>query len=171
MKLSSMVTRWPGMNGWVPTVNCKVMGMESCVESSGVRSALDAADGSVLEENKRVVQELRERREFGRRNVCKQAVAVLEDGTRIPGVVVDISVGGARIQVKDVTLLQPIFLIEIPDDDFVVKCEVVYYLENAAGLRFLESPSRLSWAQKSRKSSSISVRKGVDVTEAASRKI
>lgn len=152
------------MNGWVPTVNCTAMGMENCVESSRVCSTLDAADGSVLEEKRRVVQELRERREFGRRNVCKQAVAILEDGTRIPGVVVDISVGGARIQVKDVTLLQPILLIEIPDDDFVVKCEVVHYLENAVGLRFLQSPRRLSWSQKSRKSSSISVRKSVDVT-------
>jgi PilZ domain len=111
-----------------------------------------------------VSQAFNERRKFGRRSVCKHAVAVLEDGRRVEGVVVDISEGGARIQVKDVTLLQSTFMIEIPDDDFVVKCEIVHYLENAVGLRFIQSPRRLSWSQRSKNISSISLRKAVDAT-------
>lgn len=90
-----------------------------------------------------------ERRKFGRRSVFKHAVVVQREGERIPGVVVDISEGGARFQTQDVSRLDKKLILEIPSDDFVVKCEVVHVLENSVGLKFVESPRRLSWGPKS----------------------
>jgi hypothetical protein len=91
----------------------------------------------------------RERRRFGRRSVFKVATVVQGAGDRLFGHVIDISEGGARIQLPEVSLLMPEFFLEIPEDDFVVRCRLVHTLQNSAGVEFTRPPRRLSWVRQS----------------------
>lgn len=88
-----------------------------------------------------------EKRKFGRRAAFKPAVIIQGDGERISGFVVDISEGGARFRTPDVARIKKVLTLEIPGDDFVVQCEVVHYLDDAVGVRYVGSPKRLSWQQ------------------------
>lgn len=91
----------------------------------------------------------RERRKFGRRSVFKIATVVQGAGDRLFGHVIDISEGGARIQLPEVSLLLPEFFLEIPEDDFVVRCRLVHTQQNSAGVEFTRPPRRLSWVRQS----------------------
>lgn len=89
-----------------------------------------------------------ERRNFGRRVVAKPSTLILESGERIKGLVIDISDGGARIRTADPGRLTKSFILEIPEDDFVVDCEIVHSLTDAVGVRYTASPKRISWRVK-----------------------
>jgi PilZ domain len=90
-----------------------------------------------------------ERRQFGRRAVLKHAVLCDDAGQRLNCLVIDISASGARIKIEDNIQIPDVFFVEIPADDFVVKCRIVHRQPGSVGVHFIVSPSRLSW-RKSR---------------------
>lgn len=89
-----------------------------------------------------------DRRKFGRRTVFKSAVIVLSDGQRLPGSVVDFSDGGARIKLADVSAVGSEFDLEIPGDDFVVKCRLVHVEDVYIGVQYIKPPRRISWSAR-----------------------
>jgi hypothetical protein len=88
------------------------------------------------------------RRQFGRRPAFKPATIVQADGTRIPATVVDLWVAGARIKVAEPNHAGSEFYLEIPADDFIVKCRVAHVQEASIGVLFIRPPRRLSWLKK-----------------------
>lgn len=92
---------------------------------------------------------VQERRKFGRRTVLKQAVIVTETGERLKCCVVDMSEGGARLRFAGGALPEGEFALEIPEDDFIVRCQRVHCQpDNTAGVRYTRSPARISWGQR-----------------------
>ena len=89
-----------------------------------------------------------ERRQFGRRSVFKSAVMITNDGRRLPGAVVDFSDGGARIKLTETATVGPEFDLEIPGDDFVVKCRLVHAEGVYIGVQYIKPPRRISWATR-----------------------
>ncbi|HML29183.1 MAG TPA: PilZ domain-containing protein [Hyphomicrobium sp.] len=94
------------------------------------------------------IERPKEQRKFGRRTVFKPATIVFDDGRRIDGTLLDLSEGGAQIKVSAPDILTGEFFIEVPSDDFVVRCNIVYMERGIAGLRFVKPPRRLSWLKK-----------------------
>lgn len=86
-----------------------------------------------------------ERRQFGRRSVLKHAIICDDEGGKRKCTVVDMSEGGARIKLDDVDKIPGEFLVEIPADDFVVRCRIVHRQPDSIGVEFARSPSRISW--------------------------
>jgi hypothetical protein len=86
-----------------------------------------------------------ERRKFGRRGAFKKAFVILENGDRIAGFVTDLADEGARFRPEHETDIQGPLLLEILQDDFIVKCSIIHRFENTLGLKFLSSPRRISW--------------------------
>ena len=89
-----------------------------------------------------------DRRQFGRRSVFKSAVIVLNDGRRLPGAVVDFSDAGARIKVADAALVGLEFELEIPGDDFVVRCRLAHTDDVYVGAQYIKPPRRISWSTR-----------------------
>ncbi|HVZ04406.1 PilZ domain-containing protein [Hyphomicrobium sp.] len=89
-----------------------------------------------------------ERRQFGRRLVFKSAAIVLGDGQRLPGRIIDLSSAGARIKIQKPDLVEAEFDLEIPEDDFVVRCRRVHIDEATIGLQFIKPPRRISWGKR-----------------------
>ena len=87
----------------------------------------------------------KERRQFGRRPVCKAAFVKLDTGIELKVTVLNIAAGGARIRMRDPSKLVEEFFLEIPEDDFVVRCRIIYVDETAIGVQFTRAPRRLSW--------------------------
>ena len=81
-----------------------------------------------------------ERRQFGRRKVCKPAHAIYSDGTILKVVVVDISAQGAGLQSSDANTLPENFELLIHADDMIVACRVVHRSDRLVGVCFLASP-------------------------------
>lgn len=94
-----------------------------------------------------------ERRQFGRRTVFKPAIVIQEGREDIRCAIVDISLGGARIQSSDVANLPLTLRLLIPDDDVYYDCRLVHRQDNTAGVEFLTVPRKLSrWrAREARK--------------------
>lgn len=90
----------------------------------------------------------KERRRFGRRPVFKLAIVELETGVRLDVKVIDLSDGGARLKLANLDAIQNEFTLEIPEDDLVVKCRVIYRHEAWIGAQFLKSPRRMSWVRR-----------------------
>jgi hypothetical protein len=90
----------------------------------------------------------RDLRKFGRRPVFKAAVIELNNGQRLSGTVLDISDGGAKIKLPEPERLIGEFYLEIPGDDFIVKCRLVRIDDAIAGLTYIRPPRRLSWLKK-----------------------
>jgi hypothetical protein len=88
------------------------------------------------------------RRQFGRRKAFKAATLALPGGERVAATVVDLSEAGARIKIADPQTVGEEFYIEIPGDDFVVKCRVIHRQETTIGVEFTKPPRRLSWLNK-----------------------
>ena len=88
------------------------------------------------------------RRQFGRRPAFKPATIVQADGTRIPATVVDLSEAGARIKIADPDCAEKEFYLEIPADDFIVKCRIAHVQDASIGVLFIRPPRRLSWLKK-----------------------
>ena len=65
--------------------------------------------------------------------------------------VVDISDDGAKLLLQSLSELPPDFDLCIDADDFAVRCQVIYQHGIDAGVRFVSSPRRASWAQSSRR--------------------
>lgn len=84
-----------------------------------------------------------ERREFGRRKTIKPSRLVVEDQLPISAVVVDISAGGARIQVRCGQDIPQKFNLEIIEDGISVHCEVVHATAHYIGVRFIRLPRRI----------------------------
>ena len=89
-----------------------------------------------------------ERRQFGRRAVFKSAVIVLNDGRRLAGAVVDFSNAGARIKLEDAALVESEFELEIPGDDFIVKCRLAHAEDVYIGAQYIKPPRRISWSKR-----------------------
>lgn len=86
-----------------------------------------------------------ERRQFGRRQVFKPAEIVLDDGRRFACAVIDFSDAGARIKLAKIEFAESEFDLEIPADDFVVRCRIMHTEEVSLGVSFIKPPRRISW--------------------------
>jgi hypothetical protein len=94
------------------------------------------------------IERPREQRKFGRRPAFKAAVLTLESGERLPGTVLNLSDGGAKIKLAKPELVNGEFYLEIPGDDLIVKCRLIH-IENAiAGVQYIKPPRRLSWLKR-----------------------
>ncbi|MEM7748485.1 MAG: PilZ domain-containing protein [Pseudomonadota bacterium] len=76
------------------------------------------------------------RREFRRTPANKSALMRLASGERLPCRIVDISAGGAGIEVADGVAIPDQFKLLIPDDLFEAECEVRHLSGTSAGLIF-----------------------------------
>jgi hypothetical protein len=85
-----------------------------------------------------------ERRKFGRRETFKRAQLVLGDGHAIAGIVVDISAGGARVQLNDTECRGDSFSLVIMEDDFIASCRIVRRGTGFIGVEFTSLPRRAS---------------------------
>jgi hypothetical protein len=70
------------------------------------------------------------------------------DGARIPATVIDLSEAGARIKTAAPDGIDEEFYLEIPADDFIVKCQLAHKQEASIGVLFIRPPRRLSWLKK-----------------------
>jgi hypothetical protein len=70
------------------------------------------------------------------------------DGARIPATVVDLSEAGARIKIADPDRAEKEFYLEIPADDFIVKCRIAHVQDASIGVLFIRPPRRISWLKK-----------------------
>lgn len=86
-----------------------------------------------------------ERRRFGRRQICKKAFLLLNGGAPVAALVVDISLGGARIQTELAGSLQDVFNLVIPDDDVIYDCQIVHRQQTSVGVEFTRLPRKWSW--------------------------
>jgi hypothetical protein len=84
-----------------------------------------------------------ERRQFGRRTVCKRAKLFSQDRTWRRCIVVDISEGGARIQMLEGEPSRFHTLV-IPEDDSAYACEIVNRRADQIGVRFVAIPQRIA---------------------------
>ena len=84
-----------------------------------------------------------EQREFGRRKTIKPAQIVSADRQPLPAVVVDISLGGARLQVGYGAEVPERFDLEIIEDGVSIGCEVVHTGANYVGVQFIRLPRRI----------------------------
>ena len=89
-----------------------------------------------------------ERRQFGRRSVFKSAIIIAEDGRRLSGAVVDFSEAGARIKLAEEAVVGSEFELEIPGDDFVVKCRLAHSEGVYIGAQYIKPPRRISWSAR-----------------------
>ena len=89
-----------------------------------------------------------ERRQFGRRSAFKSATIVQDGGSRLSATVLDLSQGGARIRVAQPEAIGKEFYLEIPQNDFIVKCGLVHMQDTSIGAVFTRAPRRLSWLNK-----------------------
>lgn len=90
-----------------------------------------------------------ERRQFGRRQICERGHIETPDGRQRPCLVVDISDGGARIQLSGPEAAPAAFQLVLPGLDMKVACEVVHEVAGQLGLAFTRSPRRLTWGVRS----------------------
>jgi hypothetical protein len=98
-----------------------------------------------------VAEKTNNRRLFGRRTAFKSAAIAQAGGQRVSATVLDISDGGARIKIARPQTIEKEFYLEIPEDDFIVKCRTAYVRETSIGATFIGSPRRLSWLKRSPK--------------------
>jgi PilZ domain len=94
------------------------------------------------------LEKSKDRRQFGRRSVFKVAMIAQSGNQRLRVAITDISNGGARIKASNPELIENDFFLEIPADDFVVKCQLVWLEDGSAGAKFVKAPRRLSWNNK-----------------------
>jgi len=99
-------------------------------------------------ENNLAIEHSREQRRFGRRSVFKAAVIEIDSGLRIEGTVLDLSDGGAKVRVADPAQLIGEFYLEIPADDLIIRCRLVYAEDGVVGVQFIKPPRRISWLKK-----------------------
>lgn len=88
-----------------------------------------------------------ERRQFGRRQICERGHIETPDGRRRPCLVVDISDGGARVQLSGPEAAPEVFQLVLPSLDMTVACTVVRESGGALGVAFTRSPRRLTWGE------------------------
>jgi hypothetical protein len=72
----------------------------------------------------------------------------LNDGSRIAGFIVDRSDAGARIKLSNPDTVDPEFDLEIPDDDFIVRCKIVHIDDISVGVKYIKPPRRISWLKR-----------------------
>ncbi len=72
----------------------------------------------------------------------------LDSGERLPGTVLNLSDGVAKIKMAKPELLKGEFYLEIPDDDLIVKCSLIHIEGAVAGVQYIKPPRRLSWLKK-----------------------
>ncbi len=84
-----------------------------------------------------------EQREFGRRRARKSARFLSADGSSASCAIVEMSDGGARLQLCGVAPSSE-FTLLIPEDDIAVRCVVVHHADDELGVRYLAMPQRLS---------------------------
>lgn len=99
-------------------------------------------------ENSLAIERSKEHRDFGRRPSFKAAVAVLDDGRRIAGILLDQSESDAKIKLQEPSLLKGELFLEVPDDDLVVRCRVAGVEGGVTAFEYVKPPRRLSWLQK-----------------------
>lgn len=85
-----------------------------------------------------------ERRNFGRRTVCKKAEIIGENKLRLECTVVDQSEAGAGLRVADMTAVPEIFNLWIEIEDWVVLCRVAHRTNGVVGVQYLRAPRRAS---------------------------
>jgi len=90
----------------------------------------------------------KDRREFGRRPVFKQATIAQSGGQRLAATILDASDGGVRLKVEQPELVEKEFYLEIPEDDFIVRCRLTRIDEVAVGAQYIKAPRRISWLNK-----------------------
>jgi hypothetical protein len=85
-----------------------------------------------------------DRREFGRRAMFLNALAVTMGGAKRPCYVVDKSDSGARLKVRDAMDFPDVFRLVIESEDLVVQCAVVHRTGEFVGCKFIRSPQKLT---------------------------
>ena len=85
-----------------------------------------------------------ERRNFGRRTVCKRAVIIGENQPRLECTVVDQSEAGAGLRVTDMTEVPEIFNLWIESEDWVVLCRLAHRTNGVVGVQYLRAPRKAS---------------------------
>jgi hypothetical protein len=84
-----------------------------------------------------------EQRQFGRRTAWKSARFLSADGTSADCTIVEVSDGGARLQLRGMEPSQE-FTLLIPEDDVAVRCAIIHRDKDQVGVRYLAMPQRLS---------------------------
>ena len=77
-----------------------------------------------------------ERRKFGRRTVFKRATCVSLDGTKLGCIVVDLSPGGARLQLKEGEPSQQFTLVML-DDEIAIRCTIAHRSIGHIGVKYI----------------------------------
>ena len=85
-----------------------------------------------------------EKRRFGRRDTFKRSTILLADESHLPCVVVNISQGGALIQIDEPARLDDRFHLLIPEDDLLVACRIAHRTNGKVGVAYIRSPQRAS---------------------------
>lgn len=85
-----------------------------------------------------------ERRSFGRRNTFKCAAIHTPAGEVAHCVIVNLSAGGAMLQLRSEPLPLDDFELLIEEDNILVSCHVVHRTEGRVGVQFTRSPRRAS---------------------------
>lgn len=85
-----------------------------------------------------------DRRRFGRRETFKAARIVVPVLPPVRCFVVNLSTGGALLQLKEDEVVRDEFKLIIEDDDIIVSCAVVHRSDARIGVRFTSSPRRAS---------------------------
>lgn len=84
------------------------------------------------------------RRKFGRRDTFKWAKLILPSGAVVPCAVINISEGGALVQLRGVECHADEFQLLIMEDDILVACQVAHRANGNIGVRYVRSPRRAS---------------------------
>ncbi|MFM9937913.1 MAG: PilZ domain-containing protein [Hyphomicrobiaceae bacterium] len=85
-----------------------------------------------------------DRRDFGRRDTFKRAMIVGQAGERVACVVVNLSRGGALLQVDATLVTLELFDLLMEEDDILISCRVAHRARGKMGVQFLRSPRRAS---------------------------
>jgi hypothetical protein len=85
------------------------------------------------------------RRAFGRRNCLKSGRIVLTSGCEIPCLIVNISEGGALLQLKGGACDHDAFSLILEEDNIIVLCEVAHRTNGRIGVRYVRMPRRLGF--------------------------
>ena len=64
------------------------------------------------------------------------------------GFIVDLSDAGAQIKLSNPDLVEPEFDLEIPDDDFIVRCKLIHVDDISVGAKYIKPPRRISWLKR-----------------------
>jgi hypothetical protein len=133
----------PGDGAGLPRRPAPPLGLSARCKLASPWSLLSSEDEEAL-----AIDRPQDRRQFGRRPVFKPATIVQSGGQRTPATVLNVSDGGARLKIEKPELVETEFYLEIPEDDFIVRCRLLRLEDTVVAVQFIKAPRRLSWLNK-----------------------